>query len=451
MDDETKDPAEAIALYRSHIIGILVRREMEHGDLARALAELSTQRFMPPRSHSNRTYSVPTLERWYYAFKGGGLDALMPKARKDKGRARVLSPELRKLLVDIRFEHPSASVPLILATLTAEGKLAKGDISPVTVRRLYSQEGLDRRSLRAGGVRDKVRLRWQAEHPGALWHGDVCHAHPLKIGDETVPVRIHALLDDASRYVVAIEARSAERELDMLAIFVRALRRYGNPEVLYLDNGATYRGEALELACARLGITLLHARPYDAPARGKMERFWRTLREGCLDHAGSLGSLHDLNVRLYAWLDEHYHQKPHAALMGKSPVAAFGDAEARGVADFDEKRLRDAFITRARRRVRRDNTLAVDGEDWETPLHFLAGKLVTVGRSMVDTDESPWIEFEGKPHSLTRVNPIANARRGRPKPTTDGEAKLPKTPFDPSRTFLDKALGKTSKRNGGAK
>ena len=123
MDDKTKDPAEAIALYRSQIIGILVQREMEHGDLARALAELSTQRFMAPRSHIKRTYSVPTLERWYYAFKSGGLGALLPKTRNDKGRARVLSPELRKLLVDIRFEHPSASVPLILATLTAGGRL----------------------------------------------------------------------------------------------------------------------------------------------------------------------------------------------------------------------------------------------------------------------------------------------------------------------------------------
>ena len=262
-----------------------------------------------------------------------------------------------------------------------------------------------------------------------------------------MPVRIHALLDDASRYVVAIEARSAEREVDMLAIFVRALRRYGYPEVLYLDNGATYRGEVLEVACARLGISLLHARPYDAPARGKMERFWRTLREGCLDHAGSIGSLHDLNVRLYAWLDEHYHRKPHAALVGKSPLAAFGDAETRGVATFDEKRLRDAFIVRARRRVRRDNTLAVDGEDWETPLHFLSGKVVTVGRSTI-SDEPPWIEVEGKAHSLTRVNPIANGKRGRASAREEGPKK-PQTSFDPSRTFLNKALGKTSQKRGG--
>jgi len=107
------------------------------------------------------------------------------------------------------------------------------------------------------------------------------------------PLRIHALLDDASRYVVALEAHHTEREVDMVGLMVRALRKHGPPDALYLDNGATYRGETLATACARIGTSLVHARPYDAPARGKMERFWRTLREGCLDFLGSVSSLHD--------------------------------------------------------------------------------------------------------------------------------------------------------------
>ena len=91
---------------------------------------------------------------------------------------------------------------------------------------------------------------------------------------------------------------------------------------LDLDNGSTYRGQTLSLACARMGTALIHAKPYDAPARGKTERFWRTLREGCLDFVGSLTSLHDLNVRLWAWLDEHYHRAPHAGLVGATLAAS---------------------------------------------------------------------------------------------------------------------------------
>ncbi|MBK6688868.1 MAG: transposase [Deltaproteobacteria bacterium] len=152
-----------------------------------------------------------------------------------------------------------------------------------------------------------------------LWHSDVCHGPAMKIAGRVVPLRIHALLDDHSRYVVAIQACATERESEMLALLVKALRRFHAPETLYLDNGSTYRGDVLCTACPRLGISLVHAQPHDPQARGKMERFWRTLREGCLDHLGAQASLHDVQVRLLAFVDQHYHLAPHASLMGKSP------------------------------------------------------------------------------------------------------------------------------------
>lgn len=198
-----QDHGEAIALYRAEIVGALARRELERGDLREALVELSRQRFRPPRSHGARTYSVATLERWYYAYKAGRLEALRPAPRKDKGRARELTEEQRTLLLDIRKEHPSASVPLILSTLVGDGRLDAGAVSAATVRRLYLEHGLDCTALRQGG-QGHTRLRWQAERPGALWHGDVCHGSPIVLGGKSQPVRVHALLDDASRYVVAI-------------------------------------------------------------------------------------------------------------------------------------------------------------------------------------------------------------------------------------------------------
>jgi transposase InsO family protein len=81
-------------------------------------------------------------------------------------------------------------------------------------------------------------------------------------------------MDDASRYVVALEAHHTEREADMLGLLYATVRRTGAPDGMYLDNGATYSGEALRIAYERLDITLIHAKPYDAPARGKMERLY---------------------------------------------------------------------------------------------------------------------------------------------------------------------------------
>ncbi|HEX7273200.1 MAG TPA: DDE-type integrase/transposase/recombinase [Casimicrobiaceae bacterium] len=440
MDEITpKDHAEAVALYRAQIIGAVTVRELDRGELQAALVELSQRRFRAPRSHSSRTYSVATLERWYYAYKEGGLEALRPQARTDKGRGRDLTSAQRELLVAIRTEHPTASVSLILRTLVAEGRLQTGAVSESTVRRFYQERGLDRRTLGAGDG-GKMRLRWQADRPMALWHGDVCHGSPLVSCEDSTPVRVHALLDDASRYVLAIEAMSQEREVDMLALLVRAVRRHGPPDALYLDNGSTYRGQTLALACARMGTTLLHAKPYDAPARGKMERFWRTLREGCLDHAGRLASLHDLNVRIWAWLDTHYHKAPHGGLMGDTPSTVFESA-ARVADSFDEARLRAALTVHARRRVRRDSTLSMDGDDWETDLHFLAGRLVTVSRCMVDPEDPPYIEHEGKRFPLHMVDPVANARRPRSASSHDAPHEA-RVPFDPARALLDKQLGR---------
>lgn len=232
MDDlQPKDHAEAVALFRSEVIGALTRRDLARGDLRAELTALSRTPFRPPSAKRTRTFSVTSLERWYYAYRAHGLAGPRPESRSDRGRGRDLTPTLRTLLLDIRREQPSASVPLILRTLVADGRLARGAVSPSTVRRLYAEHGLDRIPMR-DGASPKTRLRWQAERPGALWHADVCHLAPIVVGDRKIPVRVHGILDDASRYVIALEAHSTEREIDMLGILVRAVRRHSSASVM---------------------------------------------------------------------------------------------------------------------------------------------------------------------------------------------------------------------------
>jgi putative transposase len=439
---------EAVALFRHGVIGSLTQALLERGQLAAALEQLSKERFCPPGAKATRSYAVPTMERWYYAFKHHGLSGLEPRPRKDKGRAQHLPAETRELLCDIRREHPSASVPLILRTLVADGRLEKDAVTDTTVRRLFTEAGLDKVSLR-DSTGNKTRLKWQAERPMALWHGDVCHGPALIVSGKSRPLCIHALMDDASRYVVGLEAHHTEREVDMLGLFVRALRRHGRPDALYLDNGPTYRGDTLATACARLNTTLVHARPYDAPARGKMERFWRSLREGCLDFLGSLTSLHEVNVRLWAFLDTHYHQAPHAGLLGRTPLSVF-QAAPPSPDRFDEQALRDALTTRTRRRVRKDTTVRIDGKDYELDAGHLAGRIVTLCRCLVDLHEPPWVEFEGKRLEVHPVDAVKNARRPRPSRRPHLDEAAPRHPaFDPPKALLDKAVGRASGRKAG--
>lgn len=446
-DLKPSDRAEKIAIFRATILGPVMLRELAHGQLAAELRALSEARYRPPGASSTRTYTVPTLERWLYAYRARGLAGLRPQPRSDRGYGQELSEELRELLLDIRREHPSASVSLIVDTLTAEGYFDKTKVSEPTVRRMYAAAGLPRRAKRGEGGK-KARLRWQAERPGALWHGDVCHVTTCKVAGKPTPIRIHGMLDDASRYVVALEAHTTEKEVDMLGMLVDALRREGKPDALYLDNGSTYRGEVLKTACARLGITLLHARPYDPQARGKMERFWRTLRDGLLDYLGNVASLAEINTKLKAFLDRRYHVRPHASLLGKSPAKVYATRTA-GEGAIDEAAFRAALTERTRRHVSTDNVISFDGVAYELDQGFLAGKNVTVAQCFVTPDEPPWVEHEGKRLALHVLDPAKNARRKRP-PRVEGEKPARRTGFDPTKTLRGTPKKEDPSSEGGA-
>lgn len=427
-----KNHAEEVAIFRHGLIGELASSELDHGARIEGLRRLSEQRVRPPGSDITRTYSVTTYERWLYAFKGGGLDALIPRARSDRGRGLGLDPELRALLLDIRREHADISVPLILRTLRADGRIGP-EVTACTVRRMYAEHGLCRRATEesTGG---KTRLRWQAARPGALWHGDVCHGPTLTFSGRRTPVRVHALLDDTSRFVVALRVFDDEREESMLSLFSGALMEHGKPDALYLDNGATYRGAVLQLACSRLGITLLHAKPYDAPARGKMERFWRRLREEALGHLGEVATLADIEAKLRAWLTRYYQVEPHAGLLGRAPATVFAEGEKVLVS---QDQLKTALTVRTRRRVRRDTTVTVGGLVYEVPLGYLAGQIVTLATSLFD-GTTPAVELDdNKRVPLRVVDPVANASTKRPpRHPAPGPAKQP-VDFDPSRTLTE--------------
>jgi putative transposase len=439
-----RNHAERVAIFRHTVVGRLLIRDFNHGELRAELAALSCERFRPPEADSTRCYAVPTLERWYYACKKSGPEALVPKPRADKGHGRKLTAEMRELLCDIRTENRSASVPLILCTLQEEGLLSKDPedehaASPQTVRKLFAARGLKRVSAKAAANDDpqegpKMRLKWQASHPGALWHGDVCH-FAISVEGAKKPVRIHAHLDDASRYIPGIEAFWTEREQDMLELFIDTVRVEGPPDALYLDNGSTYSGEALITVCHRIGTLLLHPKPYDPQARGKMERFWRTLREGVLAFCTGDMSLEELNRRLRAFVDR-YHDTPHAGLLGRTPGSVY--AAHKRTDDLDERKLHEALMVRETRRVSHDNLVRLDGVAWELDQGFLAGSKVTIVRSLLTSTAPPAVELEGKLLPLHPVDPIHNAKSKRPalRASEPKKSARPGVAFNPIGTLL---------------
>lgn len=164
---------EAVALFRQGVIGDLLARDLERGELVAELKERARRRYRPPGQPRTRTYHYKTLQRWYYEARRDLARGLLPQSRA-RGHALGLSPGQRELLLQMRTEHPSAAAELLLGEAVRHGIVAEGAISLSTLRRMYRDAGLPRVSMRRARRARVQRRRWRADAPGDLWHGDAC-------------------------------------------------------------------------------------------------------------------------------------------------------------------------------------------------------------------------------------------------------------------------------------
>lgn len=408
----TPNRLEELALFRYAIVGDLIISELPRGELNDELRRRAQRRYRSPGSPTSRTFHWKTLQRWLLAARQS-LAELQPASR-ERGFGLVLTAEARELLLDIRREHPSASAEIILDAAVQHGVIDKDAISLPTLRRLFVRAGISRRSKQRH-ERAKDRRRWQTDRVGRIWHADVCHVWRQLPDGSTGKVYVHAILDDHSRYVVAMRACVAETENDLLELLVEALLRYPAPDVFYVDNGATYRGDLLTLALDRLGVRTLHAAPYDPQARGKMERFWRTLRQRLLDHVDEPMTLHTMNVALSAWLDTDYHSRQHGGLMGDRPGRRFRAGLQALPAPKTTAELARALQISRTAKVRKDATFSVKGTQYEVRGRHLCGKTLTLQLDPF-TDAVLELTYDGLavPYGLCDAQRNANRGRGAP-------------------------------------
>jgi len=423
---------EAIALFRLGVIGDLLSVELAPGELQQELQHRAKKRYRPPGASASRTYHWKTLQRWLHAARCGS-SALTPASRA-RGFARALDAEVRQTLLDIRREHPTAAAEMILGEVLRHGLLAPGQLSVSTLRRLFRDHDLPRASKNRAD-RSKTRRRWEADRPAALWHGDVCHLRLRRPDGSTWPARVHGFLDDHSRFMIALAAHATEKEEDMLRVLVGALLQHTAPTVLYLDNGSCYRGQVLTAACLRLGIRLVHAKPYDPRARGKMERVWRTMRQQCTDHLGPVSTLAEVNAALWAWRDAYQH-RAHAGLMGETPWRRYRGGLRGLPAPKTAAEIARALEEEHTRRVRGDGTVSLHNQRYEVGGRHLVNKTLTVVMDPL-TRTPVRALYQGRPVPIGRCDPRANAKRGRATPAP--VASQIDLPFDPIAALLSSA------------
>jgi transposase InsO family protein len=327
-----------------------------------------------------RYYAAGTLENWYYAYQRGQFAALQPKVRKDKGRIKALSPAAVEALLGLRRQHPDLTVRHLATELVKQGHLLEGHYSLVTLHRQLARHGLDRQSLRRGVLSSGPTKAFEVALANQLWMADAMHGITLRLAEGTVQrTFLFGLIDDCSRLCPHGQYYERERLEGFLDTLRQGISRRGVPDKLYTDNGNLFVSDHLKVVCANLGIKLLHAQPYHSWSKGKIERFLGTVQR---DFEAGLAlepvrTLAELNQRFWRWLEESYHQRPHAGLNGQSPAARFAarSQAVRALAGLED--VEGLFLARATRRVRQDATLSLEGQLWEVPAH-LRGQILTL-------------------------------------------------------------------------
>ncbi len=212
---------------------------------------------------STRTrVAAETLRDWLKAYRRGGFDALLPKERADRGQARALPAAAVEALLGAKEGNPKLSVQLVIREAR---KCA--DVPPElplpssTVHRLLTRHGLMDKAKDDPG--DQDRRRFAFAQAGQMWMSDVMHGPNVLVEGRTRrKTYLIAFIDDATRVVPYAAFALSENTATFLPVLQQAIGRRGLPQRLYVDNGANYRSGHLALVCAKLGIALIHARPY---------------------------------------------------------------------------------------------------------------------------------------------------------------------------------------------
>ena len=363
----TEDQKKEVATFRFGVIHELVNTKgLSRGEQERLIREKCERRWSIPFSNRTRIGRT-TILRWVRLYKAGNgrIESLVSCERSDQGATRAMDEETCLCLIALRREFPRITIKALLSKMQELSPETK--LNPSSVYRLLKRQGL----IKPDGQKPEDRRRFEAELANEIWQSDVMHGPMIRVGDKMRKTYLIAFLDDHSRLVTYGEFYLSEGIDCFLDALEKGLLKRGLPRKLYTDNGSAMRSHHLEQVCASLGIALIHARPFRPQGKGKIERFFRSVREGFL--TGFRGeTIEDLNEAFDSWLQDIYHQRKHTST-GQAPFDRFtSNMECLRSAPAD---LKDHFRKVARRRVAKDRTITLNGKIFEGPVSLI-GKQV---------------------------------------------------------------------------
>ena len=355
---------------------------------------------------STVSYSYKTLEKWKSQYKIGGLDALMPNTRSDKGLSRALNEEAIAEIYRIKLEHPRMNATQIYEHLVRESFIP-ANVSVDSVQRFIRHNDL--KSARDPNLRD--RKAYEEDAFGKIWQADTCYLPYITEDGRSRRVYCIMIIDDHSRLLVGGELFYHDNACNFQKVLKNAIAAYGIPDKLYVDNGCSYSNEQLSMICVSLGILLLHTRVRDGASKGKVERHFRTLKERwlyTLDIA-AISSLAQFNGLLRDYI-RSYNTTFHRGINGV-PLNRYETSKTHPRKPESRQWLDDCFYNRITRKVRKDSTVTIDGVCYDVPMQFISAKVDI--RFQPDDMTSAFILFDDQKFPIRQTNRNENCHTKR--------------------------------------
>jgi putative transposase len=358
----TEDEKMVLATFRFGIIAEFVTGvKLGYGEKRKLLEEKSGRTYQIPLS-KRTSISRSSLTQWINDYKKAGyqIEGLRPKFRSDKGAYKKIDSKVRDAIKGIKIQHPNYTLPTIIELLKQQKLISFNE--ELNVSSLY--RFLKRERLSELNTTAEDKRRFEAEFPNEIWQCDVLHGASVKSDGVLKKTYLCAIIDDHSRLIIHAQFYLSENLGALKDCLKQGVQKRGLPQKFYTDNGACYRAINLEQITACLGIALCHSRPYTPQGRGKIERWFRSIRDSFLPLVKEVTKLEDLNEKLDEWVNT-YNNKTHGTTKEtpydryRKNMSCVRPAPARLIEYFRKVEFR---------KIKKDRTFSLKGSIFEAPV-----------------------------------------------------------------------------------
>ena len=373
-----------------------------------------------------------SLYRYEKYYREDSFEGLRPKNREMRRSAKLPEnyDEIVAQAIQLKREVPRRSVRQIIKILEIEGWAPPGTIKASTLQRYLYKAGLGKKQMRKyTEARETSSRRFCRPHRMELLQADIKYGPKIRDKDgKLIKTYLSSLIDDHSRYILQSEFYDNQRAEIVEDTFHKAILKHGNFDCGYLDNGGQYITDELQKSCGKLGIRLLHARPRNCEAKGKIEKFHQVVDGFKAEiEKHHVHSVAELNEKWKYYLDQEYQKESHDGIREyyesmDVPVPSKGitpeqewNRDTRKLTFIDVGVIAEAFMRHESRQIDKAGCFSFDGKMYEAST-ALAGAEVEIVYDPLHTEELE-VRYQGiMPIKAKRVRIGAFADKKPPVP-----------------------------------